>query len=1300
MEINRLLISALVLIASYAHAEDQTTISTEEVLSRIEVKSDITPETTDLLGDRIDNNLGALSFYHTDITIPGNSSLEVAIHRTYKGGLFTNKESLELGDWSLDLPYVSSTVPKLYNGTFAGPWGEGNGCMGTPGDVVHDATTGTNLTASEYWHGDIINVPGKTSEKLLWSNGKFEEFKEANESNPSSLIEFGRVTKSGWLVKCLPVSEVGDAVQGFEAHATDGTVYRFDTLRRQRISGAKAISRYTFYLLASKVTDRFGNTVNYDYVGDADNRHLTTIRSSDGRQIDISYVDDSTVINTITANERTWTYSYSSLGALTTVTRPDDKAWTYNLYDHEFSRPPTTMSPGGNKDICKALDPDDSDMRFTAVVTHPNGTKGTFTSKYRLKGRANVRRNRNGHFSGHPYAGNDLVNKCFYTNALIDKTLTLPDNSTYQWTYSYGTDEGFYGSEYDGTAIERPDEPDNQPAILTDNGLSILEFNTTTITAPDNAKTVYYHNRDYMSAHDGQLIATAAYDTDGTLLQTRFNQFNNNPQAVGLSHMAHENIKPSMYPAQQQQSTIKTYNSAGNVSGTYINEYSNYNLFNQPLLTKSYQAGSNKARYVKTTYTHDTSRWLINLPSKTQISKDNVSFTTASETTYHAADLTDNIASQPHKVYVYNQHIKTFAEYTDEGNVGKIEYDPTVVNDDGNAEQYVQYQHYKRGQATTITLPQRYDATATKTVNLTVDDNGWVTQGKDFYDTTTSYSYDDMGRLATIIAPTGLADTHISWNDNQRVQTTTRCTLSDNVCTTNSKLVQTVTTYDGLYRPVLTATTDLVNSITVNQKRIFNAYNQPTFESYPYHILETGAGTQGTETTYDGLQRPIKTKVFGGGEQATEYLSGHKIKTTDFNNHSTTTTYLAYGEPAQDQAILIESPENVTTTLAVDVLGNINKITQAGDHKDQTISHSEYRAYDTNNRLCKTSRGDVGTTVYGYYDNNQLKWQANGVTSDSNTDCSYSDSSLIGNTISFAYDHNGVLKTKSYNDDSTSDIEYVYNKNGDLTNLNAGDIKQTYVYNSLRQLSNETTAITSNGKSWQFGYSYDTLGALKSTTYPGNDIGTVEYDPNAFGQPQQIVGPNNTVYAQNAKYYPTGSLNTFSYGNGTVHKTTLNSRRLPSKIHDYKDNIDRVELSYTYDNQSNITKITDHTDNRYSLTQLVYDKLDRLTSTAGGSGIGNSTISYDSLGNITAYATKDSSLSYSYDKTKNRLTSVSGTKTYNFVNGYDARGNVTNNGNRQFEYNLANQMTSSGSFSYVYDGHSNCSVTPIPGDQQ
>jgi YD repeat-containing protein len=269
--------------------------------------------------------------------------------------------------------------------------------MGTPGDTVHDATSGTNLAASEYWHGDTLNVPGATSEKLLWSNGVFEAFKELDETSPSPLIEYGRVTKSGWLVKCLTVAEVGDGVQGFEALSPQGTTYRFDTLRRQQIAGAKQIARYTFYLLASQITDRFGNTVNYDYDGDADHRRLTAIYSNDGRRIDFTYTSStSMVIDKITSNNRSWQYGYNILGALTTVTRPDGKQWQYDLYDHEFSRPPSTMSTGGTFDECKALTPTDAALRFVATVTHPNGTVGEFTSRYWRKGRANVRRNENG----------------------------------------------------------------------------------------------------------------------------------------------------------------------------------------------------------------------------------------------------------------------------------------------------------------------------------------------------------------------------------------------------------------------------------------------------------------------------------------------------------------------------------------------------------------------------------------------------------------------------------------------------------------------------------------------------------------------------------------------------------------------------------------------------------------------------------------------------------------------------------------------------------------------------------------
>jgi RHS repeat-associated protein len=1330
MELNRLLITALIFIASCAHAEDKNTINTEEVLSRIEVKSDMSPETTELLGDRIDNNLGALSFYNTDISVPGNSQLEVAIHRSYKGGIFTNKESLELGDWSLDLPHVSSTVPRLYNGNYAGSWGEGNGCMGTPGDEVFDPTTGTNLTATEYWHGDSINVPGKTSEKLLWTNGHFEDFKN---DNANSSVEYQRTTKSGWLVKCLLVSEVGDGVQGFEATATDGTTYRFDTLRRQVKSRAKGISRYTFYLLASKVTDRFGNTVNYEYDGTPDTRKLKAIYSSDGRRIDLTYDTSNTQqIISIKTNDRTWTYGYNTLGALTSVTRPDDKAWAYDLYDHEFIRPPTTMDAGGLQDVCKNLNPTQQNKRFVATVTHPNGTQGTFTSKYWLKGRANVVRSKNPDAEGDPYAKKDLINKCFYTTALVSKTLAVPGvANNYQWQYSYGGTEGFYRYQYDGTLIERPTEPSFKPAILQDNNLSILEHNTTVITAPDSAKTYYYHNRDYTSVNDGKLIASEQYDTDGTLLQSTFHQYpelcddliTTNCEALpqlGFIHMKHENTDPMIYAQQKAKTTIKTYTSAGNVSGTYITESSDYNEFNIPRKTKSYQDGSTDTRYTKKTYQHDKSRWLVNLPLTNQISdvEDEVvedteaaededvktNYTTVSETTYYSTTAANHKASQPYRVYVHGKLIKTYTDYTnisnlndptynDIGSVRNITYNTKIKTDlttDSASGQFTWYRNYKRGTPSKIYLPKRY-STGSKYISLSVDNNGWVTSGKDFYGTTTSYTYDSMGRLASVNAPSGLADTHISWDDNKLVQTATRCTLSSGNCATDTPLLKSITTYDGLYRPVQTATTDIKNSITIYQKSQFNVYHKPTFKSYPY---STGQSSElGTHSEFDGMQRPTTVTIDGGGSSATEYLSGHQIKTTDFNDNSTTTTYQAYGQPSQDLPIRIASPEGVTTTLGVNVLGNITKITQSGSHKNTTISHSEYRAYDSYNRLCKVSRGDVGTTVYSHYNNGQIAWSAAGVTSTDNTNCTYSNAT--SNKVSYIYDNNSQPWQTSYAD-GTNSVNYTYNKNGDLTNLAHGNVTQSYSYNSLRQLTSES--LNYNGTTKTFSYGYDTLGHQETITYPptsiGVNVGTINFKPNAFGQPQQAIGSRGT-YASSATYYPTGSLNTFTYGNGITHKTTLNSRNLPSKIHDYKGSIDTVKLSYNYDNQNNVTKITDGVNSQYSITKLTYDGLDRLKSTTGNSGIGHTSLEYDALGNITKYINKTHSLSYSYNLTTNRLNSINDTgsknRDYNFTNGYEANGNVINDGRQAYSYNLAKHMTQSvksgSTSSYVYDGH-------------
>ena len=384
---------------------------------------------------------------------------------------------------------------------------------------------------------------------------------------------------------------------------------------------------------------------------------------------------------------------------------------------------------------------------------------------------------------------------------------------------------------------------------------------------------------------------------------------------------------------------------------------------------------------------------------------------------------------------------------------------------------------------------------------------------------------------------------------------------------------------------------------------------------------------------------------------------------------------------------MIQSPEGVTTSLSINLFGNITAISQGGQ--------TEYRSYDQYQRLCKTQRNDVGQTVFGYNSNNQISWQAAGSNGGSAQDCHYTQ--LNNNQVSFAYDNLGQQRSVSYQD-GTASKNYTYNTSGDLTQLSvdgqAGtEVVQDYVYNQLRQLTRETTTIASANQSWSFDYQYNALGHQSSISYPDSWIGTIEYAPNAFGQPTQAVGPYGAVYASNAQYHPNGSLASFNYGNGVVHNTELNARQLPESVHDAFGQTDVMHLSYQYDNNNNITRLSNLVDSSFSLTSLAYDGLDRLTDITGNSGIGNTTIRYDQLGNIQTKYSNGRQLSYIYDS-NNRLSNVSDALSnldYDFA--YDSRGQVVDNGRRSFSLSsgvkteAANQMTGSDGSLYLYDGH-------------
>jgi len=494
-------------------------------------------------------------------------------------------------------------------------------------------------------------------------------------------------------------------------------------------------------------------------------------------------------------------------------------------------------------------------------------------------------------------------------------------------------------------------------------------------------------------------------------------------------------------------------------------------------------------------------------------------------------------------------------------------------------------------------------------------------------------------------------DTVISWGGlGDLTQTTSRCVVAGDTCAANSARIEVAKQYDELFRPFEVTTTDKDSNISVIQNSTFNAYNKPTFQSYPYSTNDVDSNhnaTTGTTTIYDGLQRSVSVSQWGGSTALTEYLSGHKVKTTDPRGYQTTTTFLAYGQPAQKLAKLIESPESVVTEITYNPFDNITTINQRNSVNYATESHTEFRAYNDYQQLCKTHRSDVGTSVFEYNAAGQMVLQnadvllqsivdGKPVTHGSATNCGYKDNNenQPSKASHFTYDNNGEKSQISY-DDGTAPVIYTFDENGDLRQLNAGLIQQEYLYNNLRQMTDETTKVFNSAgveqKSWHFGYTYDNLGNKASTTYPTELIGKVEYAPNAFGQPTQAIGPYGGVYAENARYYAAGSIKTFTYGNGLVHQTTLNDLNLPQNITDGLDGDDAVNLTYSYDYANNITSITDDVDDSFNLTDLTYDGLNRLKTVTGSNSIGSSALTYDTFGNIKTYASKNSSLSYKYD---------------------------------------------------------------------
>ncbi len=237
-------------------------------------------------------------------------------------------------------------------------------------------------------------------------------------------------------------------------------------------------------------------------------------------------------------------------------------------------------------------------------------------------------------------------------------------------------------------------------------------------------------------------------------------------------------------------------------------------------------------------------------------------------------------------------------------------------------------------------IPQeiQYPGTTATFERAQVNAHGDIDWTQDELAYSTSYKYDNLGRLKEVNYPAGDG---VAWAPTLTpFEPVTIAQYGIAVGqwkqTTKTGTGQTTTFYDAQWRPVLTLTED--TALPASKTFVVNRYNAAgllAFTSYPVAAivnLNTDALT-GTYTDYDALGRAIGTRQdseLGVLTTTTQYLTGFQTRTTNARNYQTNTRYQVFDTPDTSRPVQIQSPEGVTTSITRDVFGLPLTVTRSG----------------------------------------------------------------------------------------------------------------------------------------------------------------------------------------------------------------------------------------------------------------------------------------------------------------------------------------------------------------------------------
>jgi RHS repeat-associated protein len=501
----------------------------------------------------------------------------------------------------------------------------------------------------------------------------------------------------------------------------------------------------------------------------------------------------------------------------------------------------------------------------------------------------------------------------------------------------------------------------------------------------------------------------------------------------------------------------------------------------------------------------------------------------------------------------------------------------------------------------------------------------------------TLYTYDQLGRVATVtvkspVSSGGDAVTTFDYDVEGRV---------------------VGVTLPGTFKMAIDR--DLAGQVTairstVNGEKI--AVTRDPMGNVTLQSVKRWDGTTARESsrTFDGLGR-LLTETLGAGRTTTWAYDklGNIVSTTSARSFATAQAFNGLNQlvssvapdtgsstssyDAFDRATSFKDPKSVQTTFVRDGFGDL--IQEVSPDRGTSTYY-----YD--------AAGDVIAAIDGRGQRVDIVRDALGRIL-SKTPVSRPASEIVN----YSYDAN--LITGSYGIgrlvstvDSTGETQFGYDHRGNIT---------------TKRRKSGTTVLA------DLSYTYDNADRVVRITYPSGRI--VNYTRNLYGRVTLVSTRANAsaplqYLVSGITYEPFGSMLSATYGNGLLFQQSWgNDGRLASRRLYLPAGTDVSLLTYGYDNDDNITSITDNVDSTRSVT-YGYDAVGRLTQSVLASGSARrQDLIYDTNGNLQrtelranpADIAPASTTIYALNTGTNQLASVvdaAGTRSIS----YDGRGNT------------------------------------------